>query len=191
MKFVKNNMNIFFVALFLIVIVIALYKAFGDKMTHKYEIYHHSQIESQEDLEKKFLKNNLNLKDVTNNVGVVDELTLAIGNNSDENIEIVQDSKGKQILSEEDAFVRCHVPTLNTQQCWQSRYFECPVTNGSYAQCTNNYVRLPKNGNAPCETGRAGFEMAPPKMKLSENCYYQSTKLISEQNKDMDKNLVV
>jgi hypothetical protein len=133
-------------------------------MTHKYEIYHHSEIESQEDLEKKFLKNNLNLKD--------------------ENIEIIPST---QILSEEDAFVRCHVPTLNSTQCWQSRFFECPVTNGSYAQCTNNYVRLPKNGNAPCETGRAGFEMAPPKMKLSENCYYQSTKLLSEQNKNMNR----
>ncbi len=184
MKFVKNNMNIFVVFLFLVIIVIALYKAFGDKMTHKYEIYHHSQLESQEDLEKKFLKNNLNLKDVTHNVGLVDEL----GNNIDENIEIVPQVK---ILSEEDAFVRCHVPTLNTQQCWQSRYFECPVTNGSYAQCTNNYIRLPKGGNAPCETGRAGFEMAPPKLKLSENCYYQSTKLISEQNKDMNKHVVM
>ena len=187
MKYFKNNMNIFIIALFLIIIVIALFKAFSDKMTHKYEIYHHSQIESQEDLEKKFLKNNLNLKDVTHNVGFVDELTLAIGNNNNENIEF---EKKTQILSEEDAFVRCHVPTLNTQQCWQSRYFECPVTNGSYAQCTNNYIRLPKDGNAPCETGRAGFEMAPPKLKLSENCYYQSTKLISEQNKDMNKNIL-
>ncbi len=44
-----------------------------------------------------------------------------------------------------------------------------------------------KGGNAPCETGRAGFEMAPLKLKLSENCYYQSTKLISQQNKDMDR----
>ena len=179
-------MNIFIIFIFLIVIVISLYKAFGDKMTHKYEIYHHSQLENQDDLEKKFLKNNLNLKDVTHNVGMVNELDL--GNNVDENIEIVKEI---QTLSEEDAFVRCHVPTLNTQQCWQSRYFECPVTNGSYKQCTNNYIPLPRKGNAPCETGRAGFEMAPPKLKLSENCYYQSTKLISEQNKDMNKNVVV
>ncbi len=180
----KNNMNIFIVFIFLIVIVVALYKAFGDKMTHKYEIYHHSQIESQEDLEKKFLKNNLNLKDITNNASDPNFLGRE---REDENIEI---EPSTQVLSEEDAFVRCHVPTLNTQQCWQSRYFECPVTNGSYKQCTNNYVRLPKNGNAPCETGRAGFEMAPPKMKLSENCYYQSTKLISQQNKEMNKNVI-
>ncbi len=157
-------MNHIIIFIIILLIIIALYKAFNDKMTHKYEIYHHSNIESQEDLEKKFLKNNLNLKD--------------------ENIEIIPNT---QILSEEDAFVRCHVPTLNSHQCWQSRYFECPVTNGSYAQCTNNYIRLPKNGNAPCETGRAGFEMAPPKMKLSENCYYQSTKLLSQQNKNMNR----
>jgi hypothetical protein len=184
----KNNMNIFIVFIFLIVIVVALYKAFGDKMTHKYEIYHHSNLESQEDLEKKFLKNNLNVKDVTNQasdanfLGQEPDVNEVAGN-----IEIEAVTK---VLSEEDAFVRCHVPTLNTQQCWQSRYFECPVTNGSYKQCTNNYVRLPKGGNAPCETGRAGFEMAPPKLKLSENCYYQSTKLISQQNKDMNQNVV-
>lgn len=189
MKFFKKNMNIFFVFIFLIIIVIALYKAFGDKMTHNYEIYHHSELESQEDLEKKFLKNNLNLKDKTSNVGVVNELTLDIGNNIDENIEIVPHSEGIQILSEEDAFVRCHVPTLNSQQCWQSRYFECPVTNGSYSQCTNNYIRLPRKDNAPCEVGRMGFEMAPPNIKLSENCYYQSTKLISQQNKNMNRYL--
>ncbi len=182
----KNNMNIFIVFIFLIVIVIGLYKAFNDKMTHKYEIYHHSNLESQEDLEKKFLKNNLNLNDVTNNVSNANFLKQQIGE-VNENIEVIPST---QTLSEEDAFVRCHVPTLNTQECWQSRYFECPVTNGSYAQCTNNYIRLPKGSNAPCETGRAGFEMAPPKMKLSENCYYQSTKLISQQNKDMNKNIV-
>ncbi len=177
----ENNMNIFIVFIFLILIVVALYKAFNDKMTYKYEIYHHSYLENQEDLEKKFLKNNLNVKDVTNQASTPNFLER---DPEDVNIEIIPST---QILSEEDAFVRCHVPTLNTQQCWQSRYFECPVTNGSYKQCTNNYVRLPKGGNAPCETGRAGFEMAPPKLKLSENCYYQSTKLISQQNKDMNR----
>ncbi len=65
--------------------------------------------------------------------------------------------------------------------------FDMVETNGSYKQCTNNYMPLPKSGNAPCETGRAGFEMASPKYKLSENCYYQSTKMISKQNKNMNQ----
>jgi hypothetical protein len=161
-------MNYFVIFIFLIIILVVLFKAFGDKMTHKYQVYHHSQIEKDNNDKYNNLKNTLNIKD--------------------ENVEV---EPSIQTLSEEDAFVRCHVPTLNTQQCWQSRFFECPVTNGSYAQCTNNYIRLPKRGNAPCETGRAGFEMAPPKMKLSENCYYQSTKLLSQQNKNMNKNMVL
>jgi hypothetical protein len=48
-------------------------------------------------------------------------------------------------------------------------------------------MRMPKSGNAPCETGRVGFEMAPPKYKLSENCFYQTTKQISKQNKNMNQ----
>ncbi len=153
-----------FMMILAILLIIFLTKSLLSPMSHRMYFYHHSNAERQEDLEKKFLKNNLMVKE--------------------DNIEI---ETKPQILSEEDAFVRCHVPTLNTQQCWQSRYFECPVTNGSYKQCTNNYIRLPKGGNAPCETGRAGFEMAPPKMKLSENCYYQTTNMISQQNKNMNR----
>lgn len=147
------KMNPLFVSLLSILIILLLVKAFQSQMTHKMYFYHHSEAENQKENEKKFLKNNLMVKP--------------------ENIEI---ETSPQILSEEDAFVRCHVPSLNTQECWQSRFFECPVINGSYEQCTNNYIPKPKMGNALCETGRAGFEMAPPKLKISENCYYQSTK---------------
>ena len=157
--------------IFILLLIFFFMKSVLSPMTHRMYFYHHSDAKTQDDLEQKFLKNSFNVKEP--------------------NIEI--ESK-PTVLSEEDAFVRCHVPALNTQQCWQSRHFECPVTNGSYAQCTNNYIRLPKNGNTPCETGGAGFDpfwTAPPKMKLSENCYYQTTKLISKENRDMDKNLVV
>ncbi len=164
----KIQMNIFLVAILVVAIIIFFVKALQTPMSHRMYFYHHSEAQNQDDLEKDFLKNQLKVKE--------------------DNIEIEPQT---QVLSEEDAFVRCHVPTLNTQQCWQSRFFECPVTNGSYAQCTNNYMRLPKEGNAPCETGRAGFEMAPPKLKISENCYYQSTGLLSQQNQDMNKNLVI
>ncbi len=164
-------MNCLFMTILILLLIFFFMKSVLSPMSHRMYFYHHSDAKTQDDLEQKFLKNSFNVKEP--------------------NIEI--ESK-PTVLSEEDAFVRCHVPALNTQQCWQSRHFECPVTNGSYAQCTNNYVRIPsgeKGGNAPCETGRAGFEMAPPKMKISENCYYQTTKLISKQNQEMDKNLVV
>ena len=65
----------------------------------------------------------------------------------------------------------CNVPTLNTEQCYKSRYFECPIVNGSLLQCTNNYIPKPKEYNADC--GNRTFEMVPYPWKISENCYYQ------------------
>jgi len=67
---------------------------------------------------------------------------------------------------------KCQVPTLNTEQCYQSLYFECPVINGSYSQCTNNYIPLPKQYNADCRNRT--FEMTPYPWKISENCYYHN-----------------
>ena len=65
---------------------------------------------------------------------------------------------------------KCTVPTLNTEQCYKSRYYECPIVNGSYLQCTNNYIPKPKEYNADC--GNRTFDMAPYPWKISENCYY-------------------
>jgi hypothetical protein len=65
---------------------------------------------------------------------------------------------------------KCQVPTLNTEQCYKSKYYECPIVNGSYSQCTNNYIPKPNNFNAPCENRT--FEMTPYPEKISENCYY-------------------
>lgn len=64
----------------------------------------------------------------------------------------------------------CTVPTLNTEQCYKSRYYECPIVNGSYLQCTNNYIPKPKEYNADC--GNRTFDMVPYPWKISENCYY-------------------
>ena len=64
----------------------------------------------------------------------------------------------------------CQVPTLNTFQCYKSRYYECPIVNGSYLQCTNNYIPKPDEYNADC--GNRTFEMVPYPWKISENCYY-------------------
>jgi len=62
------------------------------------------------------------------------------------------------------------VPTLNAQQCYASRNYECPVVNGSYLQCTNNYIPKPNTFNADC--GNRTFDMVDYPKKISENCYY-------------------
>lgn len=61
----------------------------------------------------------------------------------------------------------CKVPTLNTEQCFKSKYHKCSNINGNYSQCTNN--NLPNNFNGLCENRT--FEMTNPENKISENCY--------------------
>ena len=65
---------------------------------------------------------------------------------------------------------KCMVPTLNTEQCYKSRFYECPIVNGTYLQCTNNYIPKPTDYNADC--GNRTFDMVPYPWKISENCYY-------------------
>ncbi len=77
----------------------------------------------------------------------------------------------------------CQVPTLNTFQCYKSRYYECPIVNGSYLQCTNNYIPKPDEYNADC--GNRTFEMVPYPWKISENCYYD--KIGFNRNKEFEK----
>ena len=66
----------------------------------------------------------------------------------------------------------CKVPTLNMEQCFWSQYQECPRYNGSYQQCTNNYIPKPNTGN--CECNNRTFAMCPDPYKISEKCYYNS-----------------
>jgi hypothetical protein len=72
--------------------------------------------------------------------------------------------------TQENNLNSCQVPSLNTSQCYKSRYYECPIVNGSYLQCTNNYIPKPSEYNADC--GNRTFEMVPYPWKISENCYY-------------------
>lgn len=67
---------------------------------------------------------------------------------------------------------KCKVPTLNMEQCFWSQYQECPRYNGSYQQCTNNYIPKPNTGN--CECNNRTFAMCPDPYKISEKCYYNS-----------------
>jgi hypothetical protein len=82
-----------------------------------------------------------------------------------------------------DNLYNCQVPTLTTEQCYKSRYFECPIVNGSYLQCTNNYIPKPTEYNADC--GNRTFEMVPYPWKISENCYYN--KIGFNREKEFDK----
>jgi hypothetical protein len=77
----------------------------------------------------------------------------------------------------------CQVPTLNTEQCYKSRYYECPIINGTYLQCTNNYIPKPNVYNADC--GNRTFDMTPYPWKISENCYYN--KINFDRNEEFEK----
>lgn len=78
---------------------------------------------------------------------------------------------------------KCQVPSLNTEQCYKSRYYECPIVNGSLLQCTNNYIPKPNQYNADC--GNRTFDMTPYPWKISENCYYD--KIGFDRKKAFDK----
>lgn len=78
----------------------------------------------------------------------------------------------------EEALKACQVPSLNTEQCYKSREYECPIVNGTYLQCTNNYIPKPSEYNADC--GNRTFEMVPSPWKISENCYYDKIKFNRE-----------
>lgn len=73
--------------------------------------------------------------------------------------------------SETINLIESSVPTLNTQQCWYSKEFECPSKNGSLLQCTNNYIPKPNQKN--CDCSNRTFEMCPFPYKISENEYYK------------------
>jgi hypothetical protein len=85
--------------------------------------------------------------------------------------------------SELENLTKCQVPSLNTEQCYKSRFYECPIVNGSHLQCTNNYIPQPTQYNADC--GNRTFEMVPYPWKISENCYYN--KINFDRNKKYEK----
>lgn len=69
----------------------------------------------------------------------------------------------------------CQVPTLNSDKCFFTQYQECPRYNGSYSQCTNNYIPKPDQNNCDCQNRT--FEMCPSPYKISEKCYYDKLKI--------------
>lgn len=101
---------------------------------------------------------------------------LYIKKNNVQNINRVLEEAGFKTYSDHiveidnNALNICQVPTLNTQQCYESREYECPIVNGSYLQCTNNYIPKPNTFNSDC--GNRTFDMVKYPQKISENCYY-------------------
>lgn len=75
-------------------------------------------------------------------------------------------------LTNKNPLKECKVPTLNMEQCFWSQYQECPRYNGSYQQCTNNYIPKPNTGN--CQCNNRTFAMCPDPYKISEKCYYNN-----------------
>ena len=105
----------------------------------------------------------------------------------EKNLEIIFEEarfiNNANINENENILNSCQVPSLNTEQCYKSKFFECPIVNGSYLQCTNNYIPKPNEYNADCSNRT--FEMVPYPWKISENCYYN--KINFDRNKKYNK----
>jgi len=97
----------------------------------------------------------------------------------------VKETKHPEIYVVSEPLESCQVPTLNTEQCYKSRNYECPVVNGTHLQCTNNYIPLPTEYNADC--GNRTFDMVPYPWKISENCYYNKVGFNREKKYDKVK----
>ena len=70
---------------------------------------------------------------------------------------------------------KCQVPTLSSDKCFFTEFQECPKYNGSYLQCTNNYIPKPNQNNCKCHN--RAFELCPSPFKISEKCYYENLKI--------------
>ena len=107
-------------------------------------------------------------------------------NKSDENILTVQlkeklkkqfeDMRIKKCVEFEkpvsnQSLLDCQVNNITQQQCFENEHHECPPRNGSYEQCTNNYIPQPKNNY--CECHNRWFNLCPFPYKVSEKCIYK------------------
>lgn len=65
-------------------------------------------------------------------------------------------------------FEKCQSGDLTAQRCWEQRVFQCPRINGSYKQCTNNYVPQPLTNYCSCEGNR---DVCPWPYKINSQCF--------------------
>jgi len=64
----------------------------------------------------------------------------------------------------------CYNEPLRSDKCWATQVFPCPKYNGSYMQCTNNFIHPVNMTN--CQ--ERSYEYAPKDERLSEKCVYQN-----------------
>ena len=154
----------YYIILFTIIIIIILILIYSYLKHSNHKIIF---LDIEKEIEQKihFNKNNLNNKVNLRNLNNKDNLrNLNNLNNLNNPINYNNTTDNFNDLK------KCQVPTLNTEQCYKSREYECPIVNGTYLQCTNNYIPKPKEYNADC--GNRTFDMVPAPWKISENCYY-------------------
>lgn len=74
------------------------------------------------------------------------------------------------------------IPDVDGYKCLLTEYNRCPKFDGSYKQCTNNYIPEPQYGNCPCHNRT--FEMCPQKWKVAENVYEEGAAACEPVEKD-------
>ena len=153
--------------LLMIIIIVIIILMF---IVYIYNIYINVYINNNNIIKKK--NNDTDYSQNNNNNNINNN-----NNNNEYNYELLSSMK--------DNLKYCTVPTLNTEQCYKSRHYECPIINGTYLQCTNNYIPKPKEYNADC--GNRTFDMVPEPWKISENCYYNKIKFNREKTYDKVK----
>lgn len=76
--------------------------------------------------------------------------------------------KVDRVFSKSNPYEECQSGALTSQQCWEQRVFKCPRYNGSYKQCTNNYVPEPRSNYCSC----TGFrDVCPWPYELNSTCF--------------------
>lgn len=80
---------------------------------------------------------------------------------------------------------KCKVPDLSQQLCYYTQDPLCPRYNGSYKQCTNNY--LPAQNTETCPCHNRSFEMCPLKYKVSQRCVNNEIKGCNRESTQQSK----
>ncbi len=70
-----------------------------------------------------------------------------------------------------EAIRTSQVPTLTSEQYYRLRFQQCNPYNGSYCQCTNNYIPLPTSGY--CQPYNRGMEVCPYPYKVADALLYK------------------
>lgn len=91
---------------------------------------------------------------------------------------------GDKIIDSSQFLKDSKIPTQNMEGCYLNKYEVCPDLNGSFVQCTNNFMPLPREDN--CDCFNRTFEMCPSPYKISEKKYYNLIKN-SDLKKEMPK----